>query len=48
MTYFANILDEQPQLIWIDFNHLTAWGNLAVATEILGVIEPAFDLAREE
>jgi lysophospholipase L1-like esterase len=38
--YFANILDEQPNIIWIDFNHLTAWGNLAVATEILAVITP--------
>jgi hypothetical protein len=41
--YFANVLDGQPHIIWIDFNHLTAWGNLAVAADILQVITPAIE-----
>jgi hypothetical protein len=41
--YFANVLDEQPYIIWIDFNHLTAWGNLSVAADILRVITPAIE-----
>lgn len=37
----SNVLDDQPYPVWIDFNHLTPWGNLAVADAMLKVIRPA-------
>lgn len=36
----SDVLDGQPYPVWIDFNHLTAWGNLAVADAMLKVIRP--------
>lgn len=36
----SNVLDDDTLPIWIDFNHLTGWGNLAVANEILAIIRP--------
>lgn len=39
----THILDEAELPVWIDFNHLTAWGNLMVANEILNVIRPVVD-----
>ncbi|NWF69283.1 MAG: hypothetical protein HXY40_09355 [Chloroflexi bacterium] len=38
--YWANVLDGQTLPMWIDFVHLTAWGNLALAAEILREIVP--------
>ncbi|NWG18313.1 MAG: hypothetical protein HXY41_16945 [Chloroflexi bacterium] len=37
----SDVLDGQPYPVWIDFNHLTPWGNLAVADAMLKVIRPA-------
>jgi len=39
----TDVLDGQPYPVWVDFNHLTAWGNLAVADAMLKVIRPALD-----
>ncbi len=39
----SNALDDDTLPMWIDFNHLTGWGNLAVANEILEVIRPIED-----
>jgi lysophospholipase L1-like esterase len=36
----TNVLDGQPVPVWIDFNHLSPWGNLAVADAMLKVIRP--------
>ena len=47
LFYFGNILDEQPYPIWIDFHHLTPWGNLAIAHEITEIILPVIDTALE-
>lgn len=43
LFYFGNILDEQPYPIWVDFNHVTPWGNLAVAHEMNKVVQPVID-----
>jgi lysophospholipase L1-like esterase len=38
---FAHLLDGQTvNPMWIDFNHLTAWGNLVVGNAIAAVITP--------
>lgn len=39
----SNALDGQPYPVWIDFNHLTPWGNLAVSDAMLKVIRPALE-----
>lgn len=39
----SNVLDGQPYPVWIDFNHLTPWGNLAVSDAMLKVIRPSLD-----
>lgn len=39
----SNTLDDETLPVWIDFNHLTGWGNLAVANEILNVIRPTIE-----
>lgn len=39
----SDVLDGQPYPVWIDFNHLTPWGNLAAADAMLKVIRPAVD-----
>ncbi|MCU0512788.1 MAG: hypothetical protein MUE40_09475 [Anaerolineae bacterium] len=39
----AHILDGATLPVWIDFNHLTAWGNLTAANDILNVIRPLVD-----
>ncbi|MBI5671631.1 MAG: hypothetical protein HZC41_26865 [Chloroflexi bacterium] len=36
----TGVLDRQPYPVWIDFNHLTPWGNLAVSDAMLKVIRP--------
>jgi lysophospholipase L1-like esterase len=38
LTYFGGALDTQTERIWIDFNHITAVGNLAIANDIVAVI----------
>jgi lysophospholipase L1-like esterase len=39
----SNALDDDTLPMWIDFNHLTGWGNLAIANEILAIIRPKND-----
>jgi hypothetical protein len=39
----SNVLDGQPYPVWIDFNHLTPWGNLAVSDAMLKVIRPSLE-----
>lgn len=47
LVYYGNALDDMTDLpVWIDFNHLTQWGNLAMATNIAEVIAPVIE--REE
>lgn len=43
LVYLGNILDEQPYPIWVDFNHVTPWGNLTIAHEINNVIQPVIE-----
>lgn len=38
----SSVLDGQPYPVWIDFNHLTPWGNLAVSDAMLKVIRRTF------
>jgi hypothetical protein len=45
LRYFGSILDEQSYPIWIDFHHLTPWGNLAIAHEIAQVVRPTVEAA---
>lgn len=40
LFYLGTALDNQTERVWIDFNHLTAIGNLAVANEIVAIIRP--------
>jgi lysophospholipase L1-like esterase len=40
LTYMGQALDTQTERIWIDFNHITAVGNLAIASDIVAVIRP--------
>lgn len=39
----STVLDGQPYPVWIDFNHLTPWGNLAVSDAMLKVIRPSLE-----
>jgi lysophospholipase L1-like esterase len=43
LHYMGNALDDETQYImWIDFNHLSAWGNLAMADRIYRVVAPFY------
>lgn len=45
LVYFGAALDDELTLpMWIDFNHLTPWGNLAMADRIVRVMTPLIDL----
>ena len=43
LFYFGTILDTQTERVWIDFNHLNAIGNLAIANEIVAIIRPLIE-----
>lgn len=44
LFYLGMALDDQIERVWIDFNHLNAIGNLAIAHEIVAIIRPLIQL----
>jgi hypothetical protein len=40
LHYLGTALDHVQELVWIDWHHLTPWGNLAMSDTILKIIRP--------
>jgi lysophospholipase L1-like esterase len=39
LFYFGTALDDIQEIVWIDSHHLTPWGNLAMSSNILSIIQ---------
>lgn len=46
ISHLGRLLDGQTQPMWIDFNHLTGWGNLVVGNAIVAAIRPQIEADR--